>query len=256
MWYTIAMKNKSGKVSIGGIGCLVILVAGFFIMRACLNDTRSTLERSQNAQQTNEPSANSLAEPDPTVAETMFRKSLRDYLNDPDSYKPGMLRHGAHPQGYAFIQEFRAKNALGAMIKQSAGLLAATNSGEITWTFYTPEQTPALLREVMQLKAETDPEIKALKNSVDEAKLELSANPAPIIEAATRAIVKEKTTYKSLIFKNLEIRKHAEGRLLIQHFTIDGNHRRLGFLERTPGDFSDIDPNKLKSYIDESTPED
>jgi hypothetical protein len=37
------MKNKSGKVSLGGIGCLVILVAGFFIMRACVTDTRSAL---------------------------------------------------------------------------------------------------------------------------------------------------------------------------------------------------------------------
>jgi len=80
-----------------------------------------------------------------------------------------MLRHGAHPQGYAFIQEFRAKNALGAMIKQSAGLLAETNTGEITWTFYTPEQTPALLREVMKFKAETDPQIKAFKESVEKA---------------------------------------------------------------------------------------
>ena len=164
------MNNKTGKTHLGSIGCLVILVAGFFAMRACVNDTRSALGRSKAAQ-TNQTSkaSNPLAEPDPIIAETVMRKSLRDYLHDPDSYQPGLLRHGAHPQGYAFIQEFRAKNALGAMIKQSAGLLAATNTGEITWTFYTPEQTPALLREVMKFKAETDPKIKAFKESIEEA---------------------------------------------------------------------------------------
>lgn len=101
----------------------------------------------------------------------------------------------------------------------------------------------------------TNEPARKLKQSIDEAKLTLSANPAPIIEGATRAIVEEKTTYKSLIFKNLEFRKHAEGRLLIQHFTLDGKPYRIGFIERTPGDFADIDPNKLKSYISASTPE-
>lgn len=100
-----------------------------------------------------------------------------------------------------------------------------------------------------------DEPVQKLKQSIDEAKLSLSANPAPIIEGATRAIVEEKTTYKSLSFKNLEFRKHAEGRLLIQHFTLDGKPYRIGFLERTPGDFSDIAPSSLQRYIDESTTE-
>ncbi len=181
MWYTIAMKNKSGKGSLGGIGCLVILVAGFVFMLPFMSDFKAARERAKQAKPTpattNQPPAQNqkpkqsdpLAEPEPIIAETMFRKALRDYLHDPESYKPGMLRHGAHPQGYAFIQEFRAKNALGAMIKQSAGLLASTNTGEITWTFYTPEQTDALIREVMKFKAETDPKIKAFKKSVEEA---------------------------------------------------------------------------------------
>ena len=181
MWYTITMKNKTGKTSLGSIGCLIILVAGFFFMRSFTSDFKAARERAKQAKPTqattNQPPAqepkpnqvNPLAETEPIIAETLFRDALRNYLNDPDSYKPGMLRHGAHPQGYAFIQEFRAKNAFGAMIKQTAGLLASTNTGKITWTFYTPEQTPDLLLEVMKFKAETDPKIKAFKESVEKA---------------------------------------------------------------------------------------
>ena len=116
-----------------------------------------------------------------------------------------------------------------------------------------PDQPPP--KPAAEKITPTNEPARKLKQSIDEAKLALSANPAPIIEGATRAIVEEKTTYKSLIFKNLEIRKHAEGRLLIQHFTLDGKPYRIGFIERTPGDFADIDPNKLKSYISASTPE-
>lgn len=102
----------------------------------------------------------------------------------------------------------------------------------------------------------TNEPARKLKQSVDKAKLAISANPEPVIQAATRAIVEEKRKFKSMIFKELEIRKHAEGRLLIQRFTLDGKPYRHGFLERTPGDFTDIDPSQLKTYISNSTPED
>lgn len=170
------MKNKNGKMSCSSIGCILVLALlgmVFFAVRSCSSHI-SEQARKANAVARQRSQHDDLSEPDSTVVDLMFRKSLRDYLHDPGSYTPGLLRHGAHPKGYAFIQEFKAKNALGAMIKQSAGLLAATNTGTIAWTFYTPEQTPALLREVMAFKAETDPKIKAFKESVEEAKKNIS----------------------------------------------------------------------------------
>lgn len=308
---TIQQKITQNGCGAGcGKGCLILaaLIIGFlaFATHSCTSNFRQLREKSTtttsvtldqpppkteaevattkeqlpNAATEKITAADPLAEPEPIIAEMMFRKSLRDYLNDPNSYTPGLLRHAAHPQGYAFIQEFRAKNAFGAMIKQSAGLLASTNSGTIAWTFYTPEQTPALIREILRFKAETDHQIKAFKDSVDEAKRDLSANPVrddpAVVEARkekaarayskplpdireeiakrTREHAQNKLNPKRLTLLNLERRTHKLGTVWIQRFIADGKKWRTGFLE-SGGILSQIAPKTLQTYIDESTPE-
>lgn len=160
------------------------------------------------------------------------------------------------------IQQKITQNGCGAGCGKGCLILAALIIGFLAFATHSCSSIFQETKEkISQGKPAASPLVQTnaafqkLKQSIDEAKQEMSANPAPLIQAATRAIVEEKTTYKSMTFKNLEIRKHAEGRLLIQHFTLDGNPRRLGFLERTPGDFSDIAPSSLQRYIDDSTTE-
>lgn len=77
-----------------------------------------------------------------------FKKGLRDYLLDPDSYTPhGSPRFCNHPKGRAYFQDFTAKNALGGPARQVAGLLYCTNRAETAWTFYSPETVSELLDE-------------------------------------------------------------------------------------------------------------
>lgn len=203
-----------------------------------------------------QPPQNPLSEPDPIIAETMFQRALRDYLHDPSSYKPGLLRHGAHPKGYAFIQEFRAKNAFGAVIKQSAGFLAATNTGEITWTFYDPEQTPALLREVMKFKAETD-------STAETEKFIRDAKSAPSPEHIERTLVIEKAKeYASPKLKDpgtfsvTEVKhlKHSTGDFYLVRFTADGRNLRVGVRIADDGKLTVIDKSLLPAILESSTP--
>ena len=198
----------------------------------------------------------------------MFSKALRNYLNDPDSYKPGLLRHGAHPQGYAFIQEFRAKNAFGAMIKQSAGLLAATNTGEIAWTFYTPDQTPALLREVMKFKAETLENRTSADSANEVDATNQNATPAPpdavpstgrhtplpLADVRERVAsiaedhVRAKLSPKRLQLLDLERRELESATLWIQRISADGRTYRTGVLQ-TGDDLKLLTPAELKPYL-------
>ena len=268
---TIYQRSGGAGCGIGcAIGGVLMLAIVLLLAKSCAVTLDAAAKHAQhdqagqnttNQQATAASARNSLSEPDPIIAELMFSKALRNYLNDPDSYKPGMLRHGAHPQGYAFIQEFRAKNAFGAMIKQAAGLLAATNTGEIAWTFYTPDQTPELLREVMKFKAET------LENrtSEDSAK-EVDATPPdsvpstgrrtplPLVDVRERVAsiaedhVRAKLSPKRLQLLDLERRELESATLWIQRISADGKTYRTGVLQ-TGDDLKLLTPAELKSQL-------
>lgn len=162
------------------IGCLaVIAIAGVFFY-----SVYQSIEKIDSAAASApERPRDKNAKPDNMVVELMFRKAVRDYMNDPDSYKPGSIRMGDHPDGFAYVHEFRGKNAFGAMIKDMCGLLFQTNSQ--SWTFYNKDQLPDLLKDVSQPETERE-EVKPTK-------------PAPTIshkrvEPTTRANNVDKTT--------------------------------------------------------------
>lgn len=73
--------------------------------------------------------------PDADLVAFMFRKALRDYMNDPSSYQPGSTRIGDHPDGFAYVHEYRGKNAFGATIKDMCGMLCKTNTGNTPGPF-------------------------------------------------------------------------------------------------------------------------
>lgn len=116
--------------------------------------------------------AATIEQPDKIIVELMFQKTLRKHLNDPDSYKPGVLKFSPHAKGYAYIHEFRAKNAFGGYVKQYAGLLASTNTGEIAWTFYPPDQISQFVTEIL----------------VHKKAQELQASEPQIVEQITPAV--------------------------------------------------------------------
>lgn len=267
---TIYQRNGGSGCGIGcAIGGVLMLAIALLLAKSCAVtvDAAKHAQHDQAGQNTTKQQAtaasasNSLSEPDPIIAELMFRKSLRNYLNDPDSYKPGLLRHGAHPQGYAFIQEFRAKNAFGAMIKQSAGLLAATNTGEIAWTFYTPDQTPGLLREVMKFKAETlenrTPEDSAKEVDAtppDAVPSTGRRTPLPLVDVRERVAamaedhVRAKLSPKRLQLLDLERRELETATLWIQRVSADGKTYRTGVLQ-TGDDLKLLTPAELKPHL-------
>lgn len=112
------------------------------------------------------PSAQKLSNADPTprsfpdtvpgAVELQFKKCLRDYLRDPDSYRPhGAPRFSDHPKGRAYFQDFTATNGFGGPARQFAGLLYSTNNNETAWTFYDPTQVEDLLLETSHGKSLT-----------------------------------------------------------------------------------------------------
>ena len=132
----------------------VILIAGIFFWNffsAIEEDRQERQGRPSGAsarQDAQSSTSNARTPPDADLVAFMFRKALRDYMNDPDSYKPTNTRIGNHPKGWAYVHEFRGKNAFGAMIKDCCGLLCSTNSGDYSWTFYDRDQLPDLLKDV------------------------------------------------------------------------------------------------------------
>jgi hypothetical protein len=88
-----------------------------------------------------------------SLVEIQFKKALRGWLRDPDSYKPnGGPRVADHPKGRAYFQDFTAKNGFGGPSRQVAGLVYATNRAETAWTFYSPDEVSDLLKEVEAFK--------------------------------------------------------------------------------------------------------
>ena len=132
----------------------VILIAGVFFWNffsAIEEDRQERPGRPSGASVRSDAHSSTLTArtpPDADLVAFMFRKALRDYMNDPSSYQPGSTRIGDHPDGFAYIHEYRGKNAFGATIKDMCGMLCKTNTGKYAWTFYNRDQLPELLKLV------------------------------------------------------------------------------------------------------------
>jgi hypothetical protein len=174
LWILQALCRRNKKVIINKnssclSGCVlgVAIIVGVlaFYIKSCESTHESNAERAKRevvkaheqheAEKTPEQrEAEKTAKPPIEAVKWKFADAIREFLHDPSSYQPGIIREGPHENGYAYVQEFRAKNAFGAYIKQQAGFLIATNTGELAWTFYSPEALPTLIREVMRKQGE------------------------------------------------------------------------------------------------------
>lgn len=125
------------------IGCLAVIIIVAFVAFVVY---KAADDAAPSGRVNTRPDDSVSSEPLPDVVSLMFHKSCRNYMNDPDSYKPGNTRIGNHPEGYAYVHEFRGRNAFGGMIKDICGLLYSTNTH--SWTFFDKDQLPELLKDV------------------------------------------------------------------------------------------------------------
>ena len=125
------------------IGCIaVIIIIGIFAFSVY----KAADDAAPSGRVNTSPDVSDRSEPLPEIVSLMFHESCRNYMNDPDSYKPGNTRIGNHLEGYAYVHEFRGRNAFGGMIKDICGLLYSTNTH--SWTFFDKYQLPELLKDV------------------------------------------------------------------------------------------------------------
>lgn len=131
------------------VGCLcAIAFAGLIIYKAA---------RSTPPKQSTTTDKRDNAEPEDYIVEMQFRHVLRKHLNDPESYRPGEIKKLPHPDGYAYVHAFRAKNAFGAFVINYAGLVYSTNAASIAWTYYDNSQIAQLYKETMPLLLKNAP---------------------------------------------------------------------------------------------------
>jgi hypothetical protein len=146
----IVVKEKKGG---GGCGCLFMLAlaAGIcWLMFSCHSDmeqNKARIRAEEAAKTPEQRAAEAVAKPPADILPLKFSQSLKQYLRDPDSYKPGDIRYHDHPRGYAYFHDYRAKNGFGGYTQEVCGLLCATNTGERVWTFYGQDAVPGLLKE-------------------------------------------------------------------------------------------------------------
>lgn len=149
----IVVKNQEGCFTQTlNLGCaFVFAIVGLLVLGSCWvmhKATEDAPERPSGASVRSYAKSSTLTAPPSEIVSMMLRKSLRDYMNDPSSYQPGNTRIGDHPDGFAYVHEYRGKNAFGATIKDMCGMLCKTNTGKYAWTFYDRDQLPELLRDV------------------------------------------------------------------------------------------------------------
>ncbi|MBO7687254.1 MAG: hypothetical protein J6V72_12760 [Kiritimatiellae bacterium] len=259
---TIIVKKQSSCLSGCAIGIAVIIGSLVFFMKSCtdtIRESQKELARREAEKTPEQRAAEAIAKPPIEAVKWKFADAIRAYLHDPSGYQPGTIREGPHNDGYAYVQEFRAKNALGAYIKQQAGFLIATNTGELAWTFYSPEALPALISEVMRKQGEdfiaTNATAKKLAADVKKAQREIEEmRSKQIIDMAKNyalSKLKDKTTFQYL---ETEKRKVASDNLYVVRFMGDGRKLRVGILEDDAGELSIVPKDQMKSVYESSTP--
>ena len=136
-----------------GCGCFFMLALAalvVWVVYSCHSDMQKTAAeiRAHEASLTPEQrAAEAIAKPNDLALNLQIRSSLRRFLKDPDSYKPGETRFHSHPNGYAYFHDYRAKNSFGGYTREVCGFLCATNTGRRVWTFYSQADLPVLLKE-------------------------------------------------------------------------------------------------------------
>jgi len=259
---TVIVQKNSSCLSGCVIGVAIIIGALVLCMKSCANSVREIQKEQAKREAMKTPeqrAAEAIAKPPLDAVKWKFADAIREYLNDPSSYQPGTIREGPHENGYAYVQEFRAKNAFGAYIKQQAGFLIATNTGELAWTFYSPEALPALISEVMRKQGEdfiaTNAAAKKLAADVKKAQREIEEmRSKQIIDMAKNyalSKLKDKTTFQYL---ETEKRKVASDNLYVVRFMGDGRKLRVGILEDDAGELSIVPKDQMKSAFESSTP--
>lgn len=145
----IVVEKKRG----GGCGCLLALAlsAGIvWFMYSCHSDmqrTASEIRATEAAKTPEQRAAEAIAKPNSIALDFQISGTMKRYLKDPDSYKPGDIRYHDHPNGYAYFHDYRAKNSFGGYTQEVCGFLCATNTGKRVWTFYNQDALPQLLKE-------------------------------------------------------------------------------------------------------------
>lgn len=142
-----------------GFGCLsslvIVAAAGWLFYTLIADVIADAPERERAARDAAEAAADPAIPrpfPDsiPGTIEMQFRRTLRDYLLDPDSYRPhGAPRAIPHPLGRLYIQDYTALNALGGPAREMSGLLFATNKAHAAWTYLAPDQLAAELQALV-----------------------------------------------------------------------------------------------------------
>ena len=136
-----------------GCGCFFMLALAalvVYFVYSCHEDTQrhiSEYNAREAAKTPEQRAAEAIAKPNDLALNLQIRSSLRRFLKDPDSYKPGETRFHSHPNGYAYFHDYRAKNSFGAVTKEVCGFLCANNTGRRVWTFYPQADLPILLKE-------------------------------------------------------------------------------------------------------------
>lgn len=146
-----------------GFGCLsslvIVAAAGWLFYTLIADVIADAPERQRAARDAAERAAERAADPAiprpfpdsiPGTIEMQFRRTLRDRLLDPDSYRPhGAPRAMPHPLGRLYIQDYTALNALGGPAREMSGLLFATNKAHAAWTYLAPDQLAAELQALV-----------------------------------------------------------------------------------------------------------
>ena len=145
----VVKERRSGR----GCSCLFALalaVGVVWLIYSCHSDMeqeKARIRAEEAAKTPEQRAAEAIAKPLDDILPLKFSQSLKQYLRDPDSYKPGAIRYHDHPRGYAYFHDYRAKNGFGGYTQEACALLCATNTGKRVWTFYNQDAVPALLKE-------------------------------------------------------------------------------------------------------------
>lgn len=216
--------GRGGCGCFSAIGLMAVLFVGFCLFKAC-EGPRAAKDADSAAQ---------VPEPRASEVDAEFRKRIGDILAHPDSYRPGETKFHSHTNGYAYLHAFQSKNDLGEFVIRTAGLLAATNTGAVTWKFYAPGHT----RELMLGTPVGDAikELSAYVNETPSTATETAPRPAETdaehrarVTAKARELIapklKDPASFTPL---TLERRIRGEDTVWVQFLRGDGRKRRTG----------------------------
>ena len=131
---------------LSNIGCLTVIVFAIIIFNAVKNAPEHVATPSANKKES------AAQMPDAMIIEMQFRQGDRSHLRrtygpKANIGKASTPRVGNHPDGWAFVHQFTGTDELGHAVESMSGLLYKTNASP-SWTYYSAEALPDLLKEV------------------------------------------------------------------------------------------------------------